>query len=163
MDRSLIIAKNLRAEQFYGKGIESLFPEGSSSIRPTPWPSAGHLRDRGRYDEDIVREALRRPPQLREIDPVDLLATQPSIVRHHVEHYLTGDYEKTGQTSELGDKVGNRFPMIYIREPNPFVPGSEPQNLFIAGHHRGAAALVSGRPLRAIVVEGPYGPKRPPR
>jgi hypothetical protein len=163
MDRSSIASRNLRAEQFFGQGIDRLFVPGTGDTRIVPWQSAGHLKDRGQYDNDLVQRTLRRPPQLQDIDPVDLLATQPKIVRHHVEHYLSGDYEKTGKTSEHGDNLGNRFPFIYRREPNPLSPSSGVQNLILAGHHRAAAALVQGKPLRAIVVEGPYGPKNPPR
>lgn len=163
MDRSSIASRNLRAEQFYGKGLDYLFPEDASPVRPTPWGQAGHLKDRERWDKSIVREALIRPPQLQEVDPVDLLATQPNILRHHVGHYLTGKYERTGRTAESGENVGNRFPMVYRREPNPLNPESGVQNLILSGHHRAAAALVQGRPLRAIVVEGPYGPQKPPR
>lgn len=161
MDRAEIIARNLRAEQFFGEGIDRLFPAGASSKQRTPWETAGHLKDRRQFKQELVNEALRRPPQLQDIDPVDLLATQPSVLRHHVEHYMTGDYERTGETSSKEATIGNRFPMVYRREPNPLNPDTGVQNLILSGHHRAAAALVQGKPLRAIIVEGPYGDKYP--
>lgn len=154
------VARNLRAEQFYGMGIDRLMPPGGVGYTMVPWPSASRLKHYEDYDNSLVQEALRRPPQLREIDPVDLHSTQNSIIRHHVEHYLSGEYEKTGQTSQHDYSVGNRFPVIYRREPSPINPSSESQNMILAGHHRAAAALVQGRPLRAIYLEGPWGPPR---
>lgn len=150
----------LRAEQFWGQGIESLFPEGAFERRVVPWDQAHQLKHFGNYDQSLVADALRRPPVLQEIDPRTLRATQPHILRGGVEHYLTDEYHKTGQTFEQGQRRGNEYPFIYRREPSPANPDSGVQNLILAGHHRSAAALVQGRPLRAIIVEGPWGAPR---
>lgn len=157
VDRSSIAARNLRAEQFYGQGIDRLFPPGTFEKRGTPWGMAGGSKHHGPYDRDIVREALRRPPELTEVDPVDLIATQPHILRPHVNYYLSDEYQRTGRTSEPGDNVGNRFPVVYRRDPSPINPDAGHQNLILSGHHRAAAALVKGEPLRAIYLEGPWG------
>jgi len=150
----------LKADQFYGKGIEGLFPEGSFERRGAPWEEASKFRHTGDYDQSIVNDALRRPPQLQEIDPRDLHRTQPHIVKGGVDHYLTGEYEKTGETYEMGEKLGNRFPFVYRREAATEGYDPQPQNLILAGHHRAAAALAKGQPLRAIIVRGPWGQTR---
>ena len=154
------ILRHLRAEQFRGKGIESIFPEGSSGISGTPWESASRLKHYEDYDKNLVSETLRRPPKLQDIDPVDLRSTQPRILKQHVDYYLSDEYRKTGKTSQQESNVGNRYPFIYRREPNPINPEAGSENVILSGHHRAAAALVSGQPLRAIIVEGPWGQKR---
>lgn len=150
----------LRSEQFWGKGLESLFPKGSFERQSVPWDQAHHLKDRPDYDRSLVTEALVRPPALQEVDPRELHAMQSSVVRGGVEHYLTDEYHRTGRTYEQGERRGNEFPLIYRREPNPRNPDAGRQNLILAGHHRSTAALLQGRPVRAIVVEGPWGAPR---
>ena len=152
--------RHLQASQFFGKGIESVFHEGSFERQPVPWKAATILKHYGDFDRSVVRDALVSPPQLEEIDPVDLHATQPGIVKGGVEHYLKDTYEKTGQTYEQSTSVGNRFPIVYRREAATQGYDPQPQNLILAGHHRATAALVQGKPLRAIVVGGSWGPPR---
>jgi hypothetical protein len=184
--------EHLQASQFYGRGVEHMFPQEASTA-PTPWPTAHRYRDTRPYDEERVRQTLMAPPQLQEIDPRNLHSTQPSITRSGVEYYSnppmraireqytsafprsTADptgvatagassYQLTGRTYEetkgMGTNEGNRFPVIYRREADPRAYSNEPQNLILSGHHRAAAALAAGRPLRARIVEGPWGAKR---
>jgi hypothetical protein len=139
-------------DQFYGRGLDSLFPEGSSSIRTAPWQSASRRKANQDYDPDVARHLLRNPPSLSEVDPRTLRATQPMIHRPGVEHYMGSEYGETGRTFADNDKVGNKFPLVYKREDG--------QSLILSGHHRAAAALAKGEPLRAIVGEGPWGPLR---
>lgn len=149
------------AARFFGGGVEALFPDGEDGplLRPVPWDRAARLKHLEPWNPELVAGVLSAPPVLVEIDPVDLHAGQPSIIGPAVRHYAQGVYERTGQTYEPGSRIGNRFPLIYCREA---APGGRPaaQKLILAGHHRSAVALALGRPVRAIVVEGPWGPAR---
>lgn len=147
----------LRSEQFWGKGLEGLFPEGSSEKTVAPWPQPAHLKHLDDYDRELVRQTLIRPPKLQEVDPRELRRMQPSVTRGGVEHYMADEYHRTGRTYEAGERRGNEYPFIYQRDPNPINPDSGIENLILAGHHRSAAALVQGKPLRAIIVRGPWG------
>lgn len=154
----------LQAEQYYGKGLDHLFPEGAL-ITSAPWPMAHRDKGRPDYDQERVNHALRTPPRLQEVDPRDLRSTQRSVTRAGVHYYTGSEYHETGRTFESTadpsrNPEGNRFPLIYRREASPTSYDPEPQNMILSGHHRAAAALVKGEPLRAIIVEGPWGEKR---
>jgi hypothetical protein len=127
---------------------------GDAPSTSAPWPRAGRLKSRQDYDKDLVREVISDPEHhhMAEIDPRELHATQPSITRAGVAHYLGGDYERTGETFADKHNPGNRRPVVYRREDG--------QNLLLSGHHRATAALLQGRPLRALVIDGPWGPGR---
>lgn len=141
------------SSQFWGRGIDHMFPEGSAPIRTAPWPSMGRSKLVMDYDPGIVQEALHRPPVLHEIDPRTLRATQPSITRQGVDFYTHDEtYRTTGRTFADQGNVGNKFPFIYEREDG--------QRLILAGHHRSAAALAKGEPVVARLERGPWGPPR---
>lgn len=147
-------------EQFYGKGFDHLFPEGSSPVTTTPWPRAGrnkHLRD---YDEQAVGDAVRSsPPSIEDVDTRTLHSTQPGVTAPGVRYYSSGEYDRSGKTYADGESVGNRFPVVYNRSEND----GRVTPMLLSGHHRAAAALVEGKPLQAIVVEGGYGrPRKEP-
>jgi len=139
-----------RAHKAFGaKNPEELF--GESPTSPAPWPRAARQKRRGSFDQGRVDAALRNPV-LSEVDPRNLHATQPSITRAGVDYYLGDEYQETGTTFADQDQAGNRFPVVYSREDG--------QNLALSGHHRAAAALLRGETLRAIHIEGPWGPER---
>lgn len=146
------------AQQFYGKGIEALFPPDTGEVREVPWDRASRTKSNEDYDHTRVRDALRAPPHLEEVDPTNLRATQREITKGGVEYYTGRQYDRTGETYADKANPGNRFPLVYKREP--VRPGAEPEHLLLSGHHRAAAALAEGRPLRAITVTGPWGPPR---
>lgn len=152
---------HLEAARFFGRGVEALFPGGDEAalVRPVPWSRAARLQHVEPWDSQLVADALRAPPMLGEVDPIDLFAGQPSIILPAFRYYTQGRYRRTGETYEPGSRVGNRFPFIYRREAGPD-GWPRPQNLILAGHHRSAVALALGEPVRAIVVEGPWGPSR---
>jgi len=77
------------------------------------------------------------------------------VTRSGVEHYMQGDYERTGQTYADAHQAGNRFPVIYNRH-NEATGTTE--SLILSGHHRATKALLRGEQLRSIVVSGGYGP-----
>lgn len=85
--------------------------------------------------------------RLQSVDPRTLSATQGNITRAGVRYYLGQKYENSGMTFADNDRPTNRVPMVYRR--------SNGENLILTGHHRAAAALLKGEPLRAIVVEEP--------
>lgn len=133
-----------RVHAAYGSNnLNTVFGE-TSQTAPAPWPSAGKTKKGTPWDREAVADALRRPPELSDVDPRNLHATQPSVVRHHAEYYTGGEYERTGATAADQGNVGNQYPVVY-RSPDG-------RNLLLSGHHRATAALVQGRPLRARVV-----------
>ena len=139
-----------RAHRAYGsKNPEELFGDGPETV--APWPRAGQSKRRGSFDQGRVDDALRNPV-LSEVDPRNLHSTQPSITRQGVDYYMGSEYEETGRTFADQGQAGNRYPVVYSREDG--------QNLALSGHHRAAAALLRGETLRAIHVEGPWGPER---
>lgn len=121
---------------------------GDAPVTPTPWPRAARDKRRPSFDEGLV-EAAVRSPHLRDVDPSALHSTQPGITRQGVDYYMGSRYEQTGETFADKAEPGNRYPVVYAREDG--------QNLILSGHHRAAAALLSGRQLRANLVEGPWG------
>lgn len=143
-------------EGVWGKGVESIFPEGSSPVRPAPWPRAGQRKDRAPYDQSVVHEALRNPPRPVNVDPRTLSATQSSITQPGVSHYASNpEWKETGRTYADQGNPGNRFPVVYSRDEG----NGGVTHMLLSGHHRGAAALVNGEQLPAIQVKGPWGPK----
>ena len=157
---------NLPAARFYGRGVEGLFgnEDEVAPLRTVPWASASRLKAYSPWDQELVARTLsgRSQPPLTDVDPIDLRANQPSITRAGVSYYAGSgsDYHKTGKTFENSNNAGNRFPVIYRREPSPINPRAGAENVILSGHHRAAAALAMGRPLKAIMLEGPWGPKR---
>ena len=138
-----------RAEQVYGKGVDALFPDGAVST-VAPWPQASRLKHREEFDMGRVQAAVAdRSYPLSDVDPRYLARRQPSITRGGVQYYTTPQYDKSGETFAEQHSELNRYPTIYRRENG--------DNLILSGHHRAAAALAAGRPLRARVVEGPWG------
>lgn len=128
------------AHRAYGsKDTALLFGEGQTTT--TPWPRGGKSKSGPTYDRGAVDKAMQSPPQLDDYDPRKLHATQPSLSRQHVEYYMGDEYKNTGRTSADQGNVGNQFPTVY-HSPNG-------QRLLLSGHHRAAAALLQGQPLRA--------------
>lgn len=143
-------------DQFYGRGFDHLFPEGSAPITTVPFPRASRRKNQSPWEEGKVHEALRQPPQPVEVDPRTLHASQPMVTSEGVKHYMSGEYERTGRTFADQHVAGNRMPVVYERENTQGVK----TNVILSGHHRAAAALVQGKNLRAIVVKGGWGAKR---
>lgn len=161
MSRSEQFYESQKAHRYFGSNdIDHLFPDGKP-LTVVPWEQMGRRKDRQDYDRGLVRATLAKPPsehEFEEIDPRTLHATQPSIVRDGVSHYLEHDY-RTGNRPTYADQdmVGNRHPVVYRRAD---LHGREPQNLLLSGHHRAAATLLQGRQFRARVIEGGWGPMR---
>jgi GNAT superfamily N-acetyltransferase len=147
-----------RVKHLFGKGsLHHMFPvdeDGPASTTAVPWPAAARNKNRRDYDPEVVKNAMQNPHHYHseEIDPRDLHATQPSITRAGVSHYMSDEYKTKGTTFADQHNIGNQRPTIYQREDG--------QNLILAGHHRAAAALLKGEPLHGVVLQGPWGPNR---
>lgn len=97
------------------------------------------------YPAARIADALRTGDfTLDEVDPRDLKATQPGIVRSHVGHYLGPEYAKTGQTAADQESALNKYPTVYKRKDG--------QMVIVSGHHRAVAALIKGEGLIARVI-----------
>ena len=86
---------------------------------------------------------LAQPVDLVDVDPRQLWASQPWVVRHHAAYYRTGEWERTGRTSADHWVELNQFPVVVERRG---------RSIIVAGHHRATAALIDGRPLRVRVA-----------
>lgn len=129
-----------RVHRAWGTGDTSkLF--GVAEDAPTPWPSTPRTKNGLPYDKDVVRKVLSGPPQLHDFDPRNLHATQPTILRSHVDYYMGDEYNNTGRTSAEQDNLGNQYPFVYRT--------NDGRNLLLAGHHRAASAVLRGEHLRA--------------
>jgi hypothetical protein len=127
---------------------------------PIPWEQATRLKNRGDYDKDLVRHAIQHPEQhFDEVDPRDLHGTQPEITNAGLHYYM---HERGNSEETYADKgnIGNRHPVVYTRDPNPLNPRQGQQHVLLSGHHRAAAALLKGEPLRCVHVHGPWGDPR---
>ena len=151
--------EGLKAHRFYGRGdLEAMFPD-EAPTRPVPWEQASKRKDREDYDKVRVAGLIKGPVELHDLDPRDLHAYQPAVVRAGVRHYLHSDaYMHGGETYADAGKAYNQYPVVYRRDP--LNPGGEHQNIILSGHHRAAAALLQGRQFRARYVEGPWGELR---
>lgn len=137
----------ISSDQFFGEG----------ELHVAPFPSAGGLKNRQPYDMDIVRSAIRQnPPALVDVDPRTLSATQSHVTKGGVQFYEGDTYDRTGTTYADQSRESNRFPIVYSRD-NPLTGNTD--NVIIAGHHRATAALLAGKPLRALNPRGGFGPE----
>ena len=97
----------------------------------TPWPSAGRQKKGPTWRNTLIQEVLSKPPELHNVDPRALHATQPNIVGEHVTHYLGDAYEKTGRTAADQHEVGNQYPVVYAHPSGRWD--------ILSGHHRATA------------------------
>jgi hypothetical protein len=148
--------------RLYGTGQEGfrqLFP-GDTSQALTPWRQAGGLKTHMPFEQEKVNEAVRQPESsLTDVDPRNLKATQPYIMRAPLEHYMHPQAQESGRTYADREQAGNRYPVIYSRT-HPAT--GDVENLILSGHHRATAALLGGQFLRARYVQGGFGKERKP-
>ena len=79
------------------QALEAVFT-GHAKVT-APWPRAGRSKRGATVDLDAVGRLLVEAPDLTEVDPRTLYASQTWIVRAHVAYYLTGEWERTGRTA----------------------------------------------------------------
>lgn len=142
---------NFRLDTLWDAGEVDVLFDGELR-RPTPWGSARRSKVLRDYDADALAAAIDVAPNLVEVDPRDLYATQPSVIRSGVTYYLGAEYYASGRTYADYDRAVNRYPVIYRREDG--------QSLILSGHHRATAALLRGRSLLARVAQGGWGARR---
>lgn len=128
------------AHRLYGIGSADELFHGAPRTT-APWPKAGGIKGERLWDQDRVTSALQQPPRLEEMDPRALHATQAHVTRSGVNYYMGDLYLRTGQTFADHTNVGNTYPTVYSDRRG--------RNLLLSGHHRAAAALLRGTPLRA--------------
>lgn len=156
-----------RLDNFDGGRHAHLFGAGMDAL-PGVGPTAGLPFERARgiaaraktYDMNLARKAVSdQDYPVTEVDPRTLSASQGSVVRDGVRHYMSDDYKATGQTyadqnnRQGAHTSGNSVPVVYHTDDNY-------ENVILSGHHRATAALLSGQMLKAKVVEGPWLPGR---
>lgn len=115
-----------------------------------PWPQVPV----GEMDPKLsgTPYVMSSPPALAALDPRELWATQPWLLRHHVEYYTSGIWERTGETSADMDDDTNRFPIV--------LHDSQGRPVILTGHHRAAAALIEGRKLRVRWAANSFASRR---
>jgi hypothetical protein len=129
-------------DKLFGCGdLDALF--GGQPRVLAPWPRGPRRKHEPAIDVGAVEELLARPVELIDADPRELCASQRWVVRHHAGYYLTGEWERTGRTSADVFVELNQFPVVVDRHGRLVI---------VSGHHRTAAALVEGRPLRVRVA-----------
>lgn len=138
--------------QFWGKGVDALFPASSGfGVAAAPFPRAKRRKDVKDYDPDVVGSAMKAG-ELQDIDPRTLHASQPSVTREGVAHYASGSTELFADQ----DRPTNQHPLVYKRDEGD----GNVRNVLLTGHHRASAALANAELLKAIVAEGSWGPSR---
>jgi hypothetical protein len=132
-------------------GVNATFGNGPTGL--TPWPRVGRLKGEPAYDDELVQVELRKKPAdivLQNTDPRELWASQGGLVKQHVEYYLHDlTWKLTAEPSADKNQLGNRFPVVYFRDDG--------RRIILSGHHRAAAALLNGEPLKARIVTGGKG------
>ena len=126
---------------------------GDGPTTGVPFKLAGHLKnevtgDGMRRRSDAVAKGLSEPPHLQEVDPRELMATQGSVTREGVAHYLGPQFQQHGTLYADVHNQGNQHPTVYQRERD----GGQ---MILSGHHRATAALMNGKQLQARVISGP--------
>lgn len=136
------------AERLWGCGdLDVVF--GAHPKVVAPWPAAPRRKHHPKFDADAVARLTAGPPDLVEVDPRSLWASQPWVLRCHADYYLTGRWERTGLTSADRHLELNRFPVV--------VADHRDRSVIVSGHHRATVALAEGRPL--LVRRPATGPR----
>lgn len=137
-----------RAHEFYGAGdVDALF-KGNPTAGP-PWAQAPKSRTHRLDDPRLVHEALRNPDQHKTVslDPRELYASQPHVIRAAAQHYMGGEYRQTGKTFADQGNVGNAQPVVFHNTDNGRL-------IIRSGHHRALTALLRGEQFEPLLVEG---------
>jgi hypothetical protein len=130
-----------RAWQLFGcRDLDAIFRGAPKTL--LPWPRLP--RSKHGPSAPSAAHVLSEPPALAEVDPRELWATQPWVIRHHAAYYLTGEWERTGRTSADQHAIANRYPLV-LADPRGRLT-------ILTGHHRSLAALIEGRPVTVRVA-----------
>ena len=114
-----------------------------------PWEQAP--TDIMRRLDPAVRGSWPSAP-MEEVDPANLKASQRALTGAGMRHYFGAtDF---AQLHDVNRGPSNLHPIVY-RSTDP----AYPHDILLSGHHRAAASLLMGRPLRALVVTGGLLPR----
>jgi hypothetical protein len=130
-------------KRLYGAGSSEPLFHGMPKV-PAPWPGAGRSKKGSPYDLDLIHESLRGGPNIEEIDPRFLHATQPSVLLEHVNYYMGHDYALTGRTARDQAVNVNQVPRLYVR--------GDSRIDILSGHHRATASLLQGGQFKAHII-----------
>ena len=139
------------SHRLYGQGVEAMFPGGKLIARPHASGPTNLMRLRNVNGRDPIKETLiaaaRGEVHPQHIDPRWLKQTQSGVTLPGVRYYAEDPtYHETGETyADKGD-IGNKYPVVYQHSDWGV-------RLILAGHHRAAASLALGKPLRALVID----------
>jgi hypothetical protein len=75
-----------------------------------------------------------------DLDPRELSGTQHGLQLGALEHYLSPSYQESGEIHDKTQGPGNDHPVVVGFMRNKYL---------MTGHHRAAAALLTGQPLSA--------------
>ena len=135
-----------RADRAYSSDdLRTLFAD-EAPLTVVPWSRAAPLGRRPEAERHAVASMVGSPPradQFVDLDPRELSASQPSLLRAGVAFYLEVEYRRSGRTYADRMDPGNKYPIVHARDGALVV---------LSGHHRAAAALLQGIHLRARVV-----------
>jgi hypothetical protein len=134
-----------QADRVYGQGIESMF-SGGKVEDIAPWKT--YSRKKGQkstwfVDQDLLAKARRGDAVEQDVDPRYLYNLQGGLTLEGVQRYVN---DPNAAPAPDGGWVNDR-PVVYQR--------ANGDRILLSGNHRAAAALVQGRPLRAVLVQEP--------
>lgn len=126
---------------------------GDGPTTGVPFRLAGHLKNEVTGEGAIQRKkaiahGLQQPVELHPVDPRNLMATQGSVTREGVAHYLGPQFHENQTLFADKDNAGNAHPTVYQRD-------RDQGQMILSGHHRATAALLNGKMLDARVIKGP--------
>lgn len=78
--------------------------------------------------------------EVHDIDPRNLVGTQDGLQSGALSHYLSDEYKDRGRLFDTSRGEDNDHPVVV---------GFQRRNFIMTGHHRAAAALLNGEPLKA--------------
>jgi hypothetical protein len=139
-----------RPHRLHGQGVDAMF-SGGSTTKPWTANTGGNSPMRlGNRRQDLIAASIiggmRGFAHPENIDTRWLQMSQDAVAHHVVKHYAENpEYHDTGVTFADQEHKGNRIPLVYQREEHG-------DRTILSGHHRAAAALAMGKPLRALVV-----------
>jgi hypothetical protein len=77
---------------------------------------------------------------VEDLDPRNVVSTQDGLQIGALEHYLSPSYRERGEVYDKSQGPANDHPVVL---------GFMRRNFLLTGHHRAAASLLSGEPLKA--------------
>lgn len=125
--------------------LDALFPD-EAEVTVVPWERAAPLGRCTPGQRRAVSSLIGSRPGsglFTDLDPRSLRASQPGLTRAGVAYYLGDEYRRSGRTYADQFDAANKYPVVHAR-------GSD--LVLLTGHHRAAAALLLGEPLRARVA-----------